>query len=1189
MRPNVSMMKLIALILLQGEVLRQILLKKYVGDEMRDQRSHKNQTNSHRIESHHHMIYGADTRRVSCQNNHHFGSGPGNVMLSRAKMTLAEVQCHLDRQGASNLVVELIIQNPNQNIFIMSVELGIALLEGGNTFIQQSMFNKLQISSNSERFFRVFYLKMTSAQQEIRSTVAVNTNELINGPAIVKGSAAASADVGDDRKIKGLIPYKRNGIILTEELKKQFAEAASATNRAFQFIKSLGTAISAKTCGRNTAAVVSLNLKNANGSPAILTTAIDETGRRSSVVSDDMKDDMTDSGSLTPVHKVSGDGIHSSHQKMFRHSNSVVGYSDSAEKERNKLATEVEIMGPILRFLQLLCENHNLELQNFLRHQNNKNNFNIVSETLLFLDCMCGSTTGGLGLLGLYINEKNVTLVNQTLETLTEYCQGPCHENQNCIAMHESNAIDIIIALILNDVNPLGKTRMDLVLSLKNNASKLLLAIMESRADSGNAERIMYNMSAKQLIDAAVNAFHQSISFMNNELGMDSKDFYTLELLSTSADGMLDDEEDDDEVTPKEVGHNIYILCHQLARHNKELTAYLKPNSLIDASLSPEINSKYTKALSYYRKHTAQIEIVRSDRTMEQIVFPVPQICEFLTTESKQKVFHTTERDEQGSKVSDFFLRTEDLYDEMKWQKKLRTQPLLYFVSSYMSVWATVSFNLALFLNIIVAIFYPFEKSASKTQDLEWSISILLWALTMIATAAFLKFRSRFMARTLIIPCIVRGIYTFGVETSLIILGIMNVASAAVHLISIMGNRGTFTKSILQILTDFEIIYHVIYLIFCILGLCFHPFFYSVLLLSVVYKEETLKNVIRSVTRNGRSIILTALLAVILIYLFSIIGYLFFRDDFVMEVNPKLSAAGIVEPDLNDNSTESSCQAGDGIANCSVPQSNNSALMSAISKENDGDGDDDDKERACDSLIMCIITTLNQGLRNGGGIGDVLRPPSSSEPFFVLRVIYDLLFFFVVIIIILNLIFGVIIDTFADLRSEKQQKEEILRNTCFICGLDRSAFDNKTTSFEDHIRYEHNMWHYLYFMVLTKVKNPTEFTGPESYVASMIAGRNLEWFPRMRAMSLDSKESSEESGSLNEMKCLQKDLEVTQRLVATLSQQLNELREQVNLSPFFFFFYKLIDVDAADDGTEETAAEKRHPVDDGRRCISRFQ
>jgi len=49
-------------------------------------------------------------------------------------------------------------------------------------------------------------------------------------------------------------------------------------------------------------------------------------------------------------------------------------------------------------------------------------------------------------------------------------------------------------------------------------------------------------------------------------------------------------------------------------------------------------------------------------------------------------------------------------------------------------------------------------------------------------------------------------------------------------------------------------------------------------------------------------------------------------------------------------------------------------------------------------------------------------------------VVYDLLFYFIVIIIVLNLIFGVIIDTFADLRSEKQKKEEVLKTTCFICG-----------------------------------------------------------------------------------------------------------------------------------------------------------
>lgn len=57
---------------------------------------------------------------------------------------------------------------------------------------------------------------------------------------------------------------------------------------------------------------------------------------------------------------------------------------------------------------------------------------------------------------------------------------------------------------------------------------------------------------------------------------------------------------------------------------------------------------------------------------MEQIVFPVPSICEFLTNESKLRIYYTTERDEQGSKINDFFLRSEDLFNEMNWQKKLR-------------------------------------------------------------------------------------------------------------------------------------------------------------------------------------------------------------------------------------------------------------------------------------------------------------------------------------------------------------------------------------------------------------------------------------------------------------------------------------------------------------------------------------
>lgn len=86
--------------------------------------------------------------------------GPGAKYLQRAGRTLHEVQSLLDQEGASNLVVELVIKSINSpSIFVEGVELGIALLEGGNPIIQRSMFNKFQNAELSQAFFKVNSLK----------------------------------------------------------------------------------------------------------------------------------------------------------------------------------------------------------------------------------------------------------------------------------------------------------------------------------------------------------------------------------------------------------------------------------------------------------------------------------------------------------------------------------------------------------------------------------------------------------------------------------------------------------------------------------------------------------------------------------------------------------------------------------------------------------------------------------------------------------------------------------------------------------------------------------------------------------------------------------------------------------------------------------------------------------------------
>uniref|UniRef100_A0A3P9JM70 Inositol 1,4,5-trisphosphate receptor n=1 Tax=Oryzias latipes TaxID=8090 RepID=A0A3P9JM70_ORYLA len=967
----------------KGEALRQILVNRYYGNVK------------------------AGPRRESLTT---FSNGPSGVG-GRGDLSLAEVQCHLDKEGASDLVIDLIMNATSDRIFQESILLAIALLEGGNTVIQRSFYQRLTTDNKSEKFFKVFNERMKLAQQEIKATVTVNTSDL--------GSKKKDEEP-PDKVTSG--PLRTATMLMwpsvkMKEVKEQLVEASTVTKKAYT------------------------------------------TYRREAEAEE---------------HQAAADG-------------SPIPTVDKSQDE-GEMSVIITIMQPILRLMQLLCENHNRDLQNFLRYQNNKNNYNLVCETLQFLDCICGSTTGGLGLLGLYINEKNVGLINQTVESLTEYCQGPCHENQNCIATHECNGIDIIIALILNDINPLGKKRMDLVLELKNNASKLLLAIMESRHDSENAERILYNMRPKELVRL-------------------------MSLPSSHGDG----EEEEHSASPRNVGHNIYILAHQLARHNKELQAMLKPGGTYGEG---------DEALEFYAKHTAQIEIVRLDRTMEQIVFPVPNICEFLTQESKLRVYYTTERDEQGSKINDFFLRSEDLFNEMNWQKKLRAQPILYWCSRNMSFWSSISFNLAVLMNILVAFFYPLEGVRGGT--LEPHLSALLWIAMLVSLAIVIVLPQPHGIRALIASTILRLIFSVGLEPTLLLLGGFNFCNKVIFLTSFVGNRGTFTRGYKAMIMDVEFLYHLLYLIICGLGVFVHVFFYSLLLFDLVYREETLLNVIKSVTRNGRSIVLTAVLALILVYLFSIVGYIFFKDDFILAVDR------IPNKTLGTNAAPfPSLLWSEKLGNLYCFTASIAVQPSVVIE---------DKERTCDSLLMCIVTVLSHGLRSGGGVGDVLRKPSKEEPLFAARVIYDLLFFFMVIIIVLNLIFGVIIDTFADLRSEKQKKEEILKTTCFICGLERDKFDNKTVTFEEHIKVEHNMWHYLFFIVLVKVKDSTEYTGPESYVAEMIREHNLDWFPRMRAMSLVS---SDADGEQNEIRNLQEKLESTMKLVTNLSSQLTELKEQM--------------------------------------------
>ena len=68
-------------------------------------------------------------------------------------------------------------------------------------------------------------------------------------------------------------------------------------------------------------------------------------------------------------------------------------------------------------------------------------------------------------------------------------------------------------------------------------------------------------------------------------------------------------------------------------------------------------------------------------------------------------------------------------------------------------------------------------------------------------------------------------------------------------------------------------------------------------------------------------------------------------------------------------------------------------------------------------------------------------------------------------------------------------------NSCYICNFERKDFEQKDKSFGHHIRAEHNLWNYAYYIIYILNKDQMDYNGMESLVNSKYQGNSTEWFP----------------------------------------------------------------------------------------------
>ncbi|KAJ3610589.1 hypothetical protein NHX12_022681 [Muraenolepis orangiensis] len=98
---------------------------------------------------------------------------------------------------------------------------------------------------------------------------------------------------------------------------------------------------------------------------------------------------------------------------------------------------------------------------------------------------------------------------------------------------------------------------------------------------------------------------------------------------------------------------------------------------------------------------------------------------------------------------------------------------------------------------------------------------------------------------------------------------------------------------------------------------------------------------------------------------------------------------------------------------------------------------------------------------------------------------------------------SLIIDAFGELRDQQEQVKEdmekgedvAVKTKCFICGIGNEYFDTVPHGFETHTLQDHNLANYLFFMMYLINKDETEHTGQESYMWKMYQERCWEFFP----------------------------------------------------------------------------------------------
>ena len=647
-----------------------------------------------------------------------------------------------------------------------------------------------------------------------------------------------------------------------------------------------------------------------------------------------------------------------------------------------------------MRFLQLCSEGHNSDLQNYFRIQeDNVHSHDLVRESLKFLTSLNSVARVPRAMV---MSDFCLECATQTWNTLTEFCQGPVTANQNTL-------IEGYIGKDVNRAFEINGTQA-LVQEMRNSAVVTMLSVVEGCTTPFAPLTLRCTLDLQHLLKS---------------------------IFAT----------DSSERETAAYGYNVFLLMCFL----RDYDVY-DPSISVHNLLEPALYSdpKEAEVLTFYRQRTAQVEIMRDGWGLERVYFRKPSSCVQLTRRARKLLGEGLSRETQQSRLVDFFDRVEETVFELELVEKIEqgdVMDLRRFVHRWSQRANWVGHILVMLCNSLLL----FARSPSS--EVEEMPGVVLFVLNVLVVGLSLL--------------LVFGLLEFVWFEGPVIVFMNNKenerSQGKYSVSNYINNREDIASRAKKWDDDHFLVQTVLYkccmeprllrlllgLVSCFFALTVTPFCMSILLFPVVAESSVIRHVFKAVTKNGKSLLLTMLLGIILMYLFSVVGFVLFRDMF----------------------------------------------------EHEG-------ESHCSTMFRCFVFTVTNGLRAGGGIGELIKAPPWGSDLHAVRVVYDMTFFIFVTVIFMNIVFGIIVDTFGELRQRRELREQEMRLRCFICNVESADFDKRADGFTNHITRDHNMWNYMFFVFYLTSKPKDDLTGQESYVLNCLAKNDLKFIPLNTALAL---------------------------------------------------------------------------------------